>query len=167
MHNADFSASLSSLRRLLPLPAQPVARRVQQAAPGNGRDRQFIELLDACRASGGLAPQSEVAALFVRRNGPHVAALTGWIAAGELICFTWQEQSWLPLFQFQPLDMTPRRSLAPVFAELASVYDPWDTAQWFARRSPWLGQRAPIELLDSDLPAVLQAALADRFFASD
>ena len=83
-----------------------------------------------------------------------------------MICFQWQAEPWLPLFQFSRFDMAPQRQLRPVFEELTSVYDPWEMGAWFVRPNPWLAQRMPIDMLLADLSAVLHAARAERFIAN-
>ncbi len=129
-------------------------------------DRQFVSMLDAYRGSGGLARAQEVLAMFKRCGSPGVAALTHWIVSRELICFEWQAQSWLPLFQFTRPDLTPDPRLRPVFAELTEMYDHWGLAAWFSLPNPWLAQRAPVDTLHCDHRAVLDAARAERFALS-
>ncbi len=120
-------------------------------------------MLEAYRSSGGLASAQEILTLFQRRGGPEVAALTRWIGERELICFEWQAQTWLPLFQFQRVTLSPDPQLRPLFAELTKVYDHWEMASWFALPNPWLDQRVPVDTLGRDYCAVLDAARADRF----
>ena len=71
-------------------------------------DSEFVQMLNGFRSSGGLARLSEVVALSERRGSLDIAALSGSLARRELICFEWQSEGWLPLFQFDPLDMTIR-----------------------------------------------------------
>lgn len=130
-------------------------------------DYQFIAMLDSYRPSGGLARAQEVAALSERRGGPDVATLANWIAKREVVCFDWQSHKWLPLFQFNPFDMTRYQELGPVFAELATVYDAWELANWFTQPNPWLANRVPVDTFVSDLGAVLHAARAGRFIANN
>lgn len=125
-----------------------------------------MAMLDAYRSSGGLARAQEVLAMFKRGGGPGVAALARWIASRELICFEWQAQTWLPVFQLNRRDLTPDRRLRPVFAELTRIYDHWDVATWFSLPNPWLAQRAPVDSLWGDPGAVLDAARAERFALS-
>lgn len=134
-----------------------------QQLPERAVDDQFMAMLDAYRSSGGLARGQEVKAMLKRGGGPVVAALAGWIASRELICFEWQAQTWLPLFQFNRPDLTPDRRLRPVFAELSRIYDHWDVATWFTVPNPWLAQRAPVDALLGDPGTVLDAARAERF----
>lgn len=129
-------------------------------------DHQFVAMLNSYRGSGGLARKQEVVALFKRRCGPDVATLASWIVERQVICFEWQSQTWLPWFQFNRFDMAPQPELGQVFAELTSVYDPWELATWFAQPNPWLADRAPVDTLGVDLSAVLQAARANRFITN-
>lgn len=50
-----------------------------------------------------------------------------------MISFEWQQQAWLPWFQFRRADHQPDPALRAVLAELGSVYDGWELAHWFAR----------------------------------
>ncbi len=163
---------------LVPRPASPpdmsfVARYASGAtkhlhprAPAHRSDHQFIAMLDSYRDSGGIARASEVVAQSRRIFGPDAATLSSWITTREVLCFEWQWQTWLPLFQFSRVDMRPQPELGQLFAELTPVYDPWELANWFAQPNPWLSDRIPVDTFLSDLPAVLEAARADRFVAS-
>ena len=46
--------------------------------------------------------------------------------------------------------------------ELVEVLDGWALAVWFVEPSSCLASRRPLDLLRSDLPAVLQAARLQR-----
>lgn len=80
-----------------------------------------------------------------------------------MISLEWQSQTWLPLFQFTRPHMRPQVDLTRVLAELTPVCDPWELAAWFVQPSPWLANRTPLDALAGDLPAVLDAARAERF----
>jgi hypothetical protein len=131
-----------------------------------GPDQQFIGMLDAYRSHGGLARVQEVLARLRRRRGPGMATLANWITRRQVICFEWQSQSWLPLFQFNPVDMQPQAQLGQLLTELACVYDNWELASWFVRPHARLAQRSPLEALAPDLDDVLRAARSDRLSAS-
>lgn len=146
-------------------------RRLVTRAPPPGfnaiADREFLEMLDGYRAYGGLARLQEVLTLFRQRPGvADLSTLAYWMVSRKVVCFEWQQQSWFPLFQLDREQLRPKASLQQVLAELSQVYDPWDLAYWFARPSPWLDDRSPVQVFDSDLQAVLYAARADRFVAS-
>lgn len=126
-------------------------------------DQRFIAMLEGYRASGGLARRHEVLALSKCRGGPDATTLANWVAQREVISLEWQSQTWLPLFQFMHVDMQPQAELARVLAELTPVCDPWELASWFAQPNPWLADRTPVDTIATDLPAVLNAARAERF----
>lgn len=144
-------------------PAHAVVPRRHRCLPQSEANRQFIALLDGYRDSGGLARTHELLALAKRRGGPAAATLANWVAERDVISFEWQSQIWLPLFQFARPDLRPPPELARVLAELTPVCDPWELAAWFVQPNPWLANRTPLDALASDLPAVLDAARAERF----
>ena len=130
-----------------------------------GVDMQFIALLDAFRPSGGLARTQEALELFTRHCGPDMATVARWMVAREVVCLDWSAQSWMPMFQFDLVNMVPLPQLAPVLAELNPVYSPWALAAWFAQPNPWLDGERPADVLVSNYAGVLDAARADRFVA--
>ncbi len=150
----------------VPAPVQVNDARASRAAYARQTDTEFVQMLDGFRASGGLARFQEVAERCEHRGGPDIATLSACLARKEIICFEWQSQLWMPLFQFNPLHMTIRPQIQPVVAELSCIYGPWDLAFWFSQPNPWLTDRAPADALLSDLPMVLQAARADRFISN-
>ncbi len=150
----------------VPAPVQGYEARASRAAYLRQTDTEFVQMLDGFRASGGLARLQEVADRCERRGGPDIPTLSACLARKEIICFEWQSQLWMPLFQFNPLDMTIRPQIQPVVAELSCIYGRWDLAYWFSQPNPWLADRAPADALLSDLPTVLQAARADRFISN-
>ena len=130
-------------------------------------DEQFVAMLNAYRGSGGLARKESLLALSSRSSGLDTETLANWIAAREVIGFKWQSRTWLPMFQFNRVNMTRPPALQQVLAELIPVYDPWELANWFAQPNAWLADRAPADVLEHDPSAVLQAARADRFIANN
>lgn len=126
-------------------------------------DEQFVVMLDAYRSSGGLAHTQEILSMFKRCGGPSSDSFARWISNRELICFDWQGQVWLPLFQFDRRDLSPDARLCPVLAELTQIYDDWEVAVWCSLPNPWLEQRVPVDTLPYDPGAVLEAARAERF----
>lgn len=142
------------------LPDEP--RRDPQRVQEECADHQFIAMLDAYRASGGLAPAQEVAALFRRDSACGTAALTRMIANAGVICFGWQSTLWLPLFQFKHDDSTLQAGLSEVLATLGAGLDAWHVANWFAQPNASLEGCTPVAVLDIDPQAVLNAARALR-----
>ena len=105
--------------------------------------------------------------MWINISVPYKTGITpsSWVVAwvDYLVCFGWQAQTWLPLFQFQRVTLSPDPQLRPLFAELTKVYYDWEMASWFALPNPWLDQRVPVDTLGRDYCAVLDAARADRF----
>lgn len=129
-------------------------------------DREFVGMLNSYRNSGGLARLQELTSLGSIGTKIDISRLATSISQRELICFEWQAHAWLPLFQFNVLDMTPHPQMQSVIPELSCIYDPWELALWFSQPNPWLGDRAPADTLLTDVDAVRQAARADRFVSS-
>jgi len=158
------SSDTSQLQRGVPAP-QPLSHehcahthRLTTVA-----DDTFVELLGAYRHSGGLARADEVVMLLERCGLAGVASLARWIVERSVISFEWQQQTWLPWFQFQRAGLLPDPALRAVFAELDTVYDGWEMAHWFARPNSALAGGAPLQRIASDPGAVLEAARADRY----
>lgn len=143
--------------------AQDSASRLAQDVQ---RNNQFVDMLNAFRASGGLARVPEVAARFQLHGPSDVSPLAGWLEKRQAICFEWQSRQWMPLFQFNPVGLTLRAGLSAVLAELVGVYDDWELASWFAKANPWLEDCAPADMLAVAAPRVLNAARAERFIAA-
>ncbi len=136
-----------------------------RSASASACDDAFVDMLGAYRGSGGLARADEVVALLERGGLAGIATLARWIVDRSVIHFEWQQQTWLPWFQFKRPGHQPDPTLRAVFAELGSVYDGWDMALWWVRPNSALAGGAPFQLIGSDVEAVLQAARADRFIA--
>jgi hypothetical protein len=156
-------------QQLNPVPSAPEPWPVCQAACGQspaaalGLDEQFIAMLNAFRPSGGLARGHEVLAFCQQCASADISALARWLVQREVIGFEWQQDTWLPLFQFSRPSMTLNPSLAPVLTELKPVFDVWETACWFAQPNAALQQQCPANALAGDPFGVLQAARAARF----
>ena len=85
------------------------------------------------------------------------------VAARQVLSFRWRGLIWVPMFQFNAVELSLRSGTRQVMRELAGVFDDWATAEWFVQPNAWLLDRPPLDVLDTDLPAVLQAARADRY----
>ncbi len=127
---------------------------------------RFTAVLEAYQQSGGLALAEEILALLDAKFSPDIARLARWIVERQVISFYWNADTWIPLFQFNRLDMSVRPELAPVLAELNPVYDRWDLAMWFARPNAALVNRSPVQVFSTDPVEVLHAARLDRFVAN-
>ena len=108
-------------------------------------DHQFIALLGAYRGNGGLARGQEMLARVDRCQPDRAVDLAKWIVNRKVICFDWQGKMWLPLFQFDKLNMTPLAGLDQVLAQLVPKYDSLAVAKWFAQAHPWLADETPAD----------------------
>jgi hypothetical protein len=148
-------------------PDSPLASRgwMGEFEPFDDRpsDRGFVALLSAYRASGGLACGDDLACWMSARHRGDFASLARQMVAGEIFSFEWNEVFWVPMFQLEPRDLSVRPAPRQVASEFAPDCDGWLLSVWFVRPNSWLGDCAPLDLLASDLPAVLHAARADRY----
>lgn len=129
-------------------------------------DRDFIAMLAAYRATGGIARTDDLARMLNEQRRAGLDGLAGLIASGTVFGFEWRRAFWLPMFQFEPHDLTLKPAPRQVVAELTDEFDGWALAVWFAHQNSWLQGRRPVDLLDSQLTQVLEAARADRFIAA-
>ena len=122
----------------------PQAPQRHAASPAQDHtDHEFIAMLNSYRDNGGLARAQEVAELLRRRGGGDLSTLANWIVNKKIICFEWQAKIWLPLFQFNRIDMTLRPELRLLLAEFSSGFNAWELALWFAQTNPSLADRTP------------------------
>jgi hypothetical protein len=132
-------------------------------AAAASEDHDFVFMLDAFRASGGMARADELACMLRHRHPDGLPVLARWIAAGPVVYFQWGCDYWLPLFQFQTGELAPRQAVRRVLAQLRPVFEPWDIAMWFARGNPWLEDETPACKVANHPLRVEQAARVDRF----
>jgi hypothetical protein len=140
-------------------------RRVLAASAASPPDRDyaFIELLNAFRPHGGLMRGDDLAELLVRRRRGDHAGLARMIVAGRMISFAWNHDYWVPVFQLDGYSLDVRRGPEAAMAQLCGVFDGWDAAVWFATPNPWLHDQTPLDLVDADADAVVNAARIARF----
>ncbi len=153
---------------LLPSEGASLYRQVAprpQASFRRTEDRQFLTMEWAFRRTGGLSTGDEVAQLLRRRLGQPISTLARWIVDREILVFNWQARMLVPMFQFEPSDMSLRHGPVAVVRELVDVLDDWELALWFAQPNEWLNDTAPVDAITVDLASVLEAARADRFIA--
>jgi len=128
-------------------------------------ERGFVAMRTAYRATGGLASGDDLGRLLQDCRFADPVSLAGRLDAGEIFGFDWQHRVWIPMFQFDLRDLSVKPGPQQVRAELSGGFHGWALATWFTQRNAWLNHRRPIDLLGSELPAVLEAARADRFLA--
>jgi hypothetical protein len=157
----------SSCRRTPPalpseLSAQPSSIRIDGLPSVAG----FAALLGAFRSSGGTTRGDDLARLLADHNRGDYVSLARLIVAGEVFGFEWRKTLWIPMFQFDSHDLGVKQGARQVLAELSADFDGWGRAAWFANSNSWLGGHRPVDTLALDMPAVLDAARADRFIAA-
>jgi hypothetical protein len=144
--------------------AAPAHAALQAEFPGRPpSDLEFVALRAAYRTSGGVARGDDLARTLWDRQGGDYVSLARLIVAREIFCFRWGDSFWLPMFQFERGELSIKPGLGQVLGELTGAFDGWNLAVWFAQSNAWLHGARPVDLLDSDLPAVREAARADRF----
>lgn len=139
-------------------------------APGAGSaargalpdDRDFRVMCSAYRASGGIQCADDLARMLEDHRCGDFVSLARFIARHDIFAFEWRETRWIPMFQFDPDDLSIRPGPQHVLAELAPVFDGLALAMWFAQPNGWLHGARPVDLLDTHLDRVILAAGADR-----
>lgn len=124
-----------------------------------GQSSEFAAMDSAFNRSGGLL-QGDVLTLSLRkfRDQP-ISTLARWIVNRTLVSFTWRSQTLVPLFQFDPADMSPRQEVEDVVRELSGALSDWEIAVWFARPNALLAGAAPVDMIGSDPMSVRRAAV--------
>jgi hypothetical protein len=134
-----------------------------EAPSSTARDDEFIGLLSAYRASGGLAAEAEVRNRMRRLEASERPSLQQRIEEREFLYFHWNEKVWLPWFQFTA-EFDPSALVSGVLVELGDVFDGWELAHWMATPHLELAGKSPLQLLH--LPeSVVGAARLTRFVA--
>jgi hypothetical protein len=108
----------------------------------------------------GAWPASEVADRAGSQATNRSALASSWRAAGRVVAVEWNGSAVFPAFQFDA-DVQPRPAVASVLTHLrAAGLSDWQQALWFNAATGWLGDRRPVDLLDTDPAAVIAAAAA-------
>ncbi|MET0519233.1 MAG: hypothetical protein ABW005_10410 [Burkholderiaceae bacterium] len=139
--------------------------------PGNElSDVEFLALLGAFRASGGLAREADLLARWRVGidTGKRIPRRDRPASTATALRLRWDGRDWLPLFQFQRplLLLRLRQDVLRVRAELGPVFEDARLLLWFAEPNHWLEDARPIDRLAADPAGVLQAARGDRFLVA-
>ncbi len=126
----------------------------------------FIALLTAFRSSGGTARSGDVNRLLNDHHLDRHCTLETLVADLQVFGFAWRDTFWIPMLQFDLGDLSIKQGPQQVAAELRSQFDGWQLAAWFARPNGWLDGHKPVDVIESKLAAVLDAARVDRFVAA-
>jgi hypothetical protein len=125
--------------------------------------RQYSEMEAAFRPHGGIVGCDGVIELLHKRTDQPISRLARWIVDREVLSVHWQSRMMVPLFQFDRASMLPRSPVREVIWELAPVLDDWLLALWFARPNVLLGDDAPVDAIEANERAVVDAARVERF----
>jgi hypothetical protein len=128
---------------------------VAAALSGCGSDGEFVALRG-----------QDLARLLEDHHHAYVMSLEKLIASGKVFGFDWRRTFWVPMFQFDLGDLSVKQGPRHVWAALAATFDGLTLAAWFVRPSAWLYGRRPVDLLDSNLLDVLQAARSEMTAAT-
>jgi hypothetical protein len=145
-----------------------LAEHDEPSRKGERVDRAFNRSLDAMRAAyratGGTVRADDLACWLQNHQCGDVVSLGKLIEMGEVFSFEWHDTFWVPLFQFDLRDMSIKPGPRKVIAELVPVFANWTIALWLTQPTYWLRGRKPIDVLGSDLAAVIEAARCDRIW---
>jgi hypothetical protein len=157
----DFAPSATwraSIERVTPV--------VDEQFADQSIDREFTALRTAYRSTGGIARGDDLARLLADHPCGDYVSLARLIVSGQIFCFERHNTFWVPMFQFNLRDLSVKRALQKVFDLLHAGYDGWTVAVWFTQPNDRLSDRRPVDLLDSDLHRVMEAArVAPSFVA--
>lgn len=120
--------------------------------------RGFIALLAAFRETGGTAPAEIVGRLLEEHRVGGAVSLATLIDTGQVFGFRWRDNLWIPMFQFDPDQLSLKTGAHGVRAALPAAWSAWKVASWFAAPNARLDGRTPAAAIDDELDAVLQAA---------
>jgi hypothetical protein len=120
--------------------------------------RRFIAMLEAYRATGGMAPGNFLCQSLQQHQRGELGQLARLVEDRRLFVLDWRGDSWIPMFQFDADDLSCKAGPALVRAELAGLDSGWAIASWFARPNAQLEGRLPVDIVDLDLGAVVDAA---------
>lgn len=145
-----------------------VAFRPPEQASAEPCGLDFAAMRETYRASGGVARGDDLARMLSERQAGDFVSLAMLILARDVFAFQWQQSFWVPMFQFDLRDLSVKTNAnaRQVLAELADQFDGWALAVWFAQPNHWLHGARPVDLLNSNLAEVLEAARTDRFIAA-
>ena len=124
--------------------------------------REFAAMLLAFKTTGGALRSDELSRLLEQRKKGDQVRLAKLVGSRELCSFEWHCKCWVPMFQFEPGDLSMRPGPRQVIFELGGFRQGWALAKWFVQPNAALNGRLPIDLMQSDLDDVLAAARSDR-----
>jgi hypothetical protein len=134
------------------------ALRSSEAVSSQPSGRGFVALLEAFRASGGTVPGEIMGRLLEAHRSGDAVSLARRVHSGQVFGFEWRGNLWIPMFQFEPDDLSVRSGPQQVRAALPEGCEGWALAAWFARPSAALLDERPVDVMGVNLAAVVEAA---------
>ncbi|MDO9004066.1 MAG: hypothetical protein Q7V20_11480 [Aquabacterium sp.] len=125
----------------------------------------FMTLVRAFFVSGGTVRAEELERQLQERQRGDYISLARLMASGKVFFFEWRDAFWVPMFQFDPQNLSVKSTFERIRDELTPQLNGWQLAQWFAMPNVCLGNRRPADVLDLDFASVLAAARQDRGLA--
>ena len=127
----------------------------------------FEAMIAAYTNCGGTARADDLALLLLdEQHKDDFVSLAKRLVSGDVFSFQWQDQFWVPMFQFNRHDMSVKQEVHRVVRELEGVLDNWTLACWFTKPNARLKGRRPVDLVDRQFSDVLGAARTDRLVAA-
>ena len=172
-------AALPVIKYFQPMRTCPLTRACQQnfackaagkkatlSSLSQGLDHHGFDILsDAFKISGGMATADDFALQLEKQRKGNFVSLAKRLVSRDIFSFEFQDQFWIPMFQFHKADLSGRKDVSRVVDELAAVLDNQMLAAWFTEPNEWLQCRRPVDLMEDCFSDVLAAARADRFVA--
>lgn len=133
----------------------------------------WLSTAAAFSGTGGLVSGDDLADLIRHRcevagwlpDSEPVSLVARWIVTRAVVSLDSPWGPMFPLFQFDLPTASVIDAMTPLLNELRPVFDDVELALWFVTPNDWLGGARPVSAMHHSLPAVLQAARADRFVA--
>lgn len=118
------------------------------------------------RSTASIARCEEVARLLEGHSPCDFANSSNLVASGEVFGFEGRPVFWVLMFQSEFRDRSIKREPRQAPNDLPREFDGWALRDWFAGPIPCLKDRRLVDLLDSNLSAVSEAARRGRFVAT-
>lgn len=130
-------------------------------------DASYESMVRGYRSTGGVLRRAEILRQMREVYSQPLSVFARWTIQREIVSFACDSQHLVPIFQFDLPSMKLRPEVRAIACELVPAFDEWEVALWFVQPNTWLPDAAaPVDYIDSDPEAVLQAARADRFIAT-